>query len=78
MSNNQVYSQYKSRPTLKCLVGITAGGTISFVSKPVGGSTSDKKNCKNDCIVEKSNAVDAWQIVVSTYKSCFFISKSSL
>ena len=47
-----MYSQYKSRPTLKWLVGITPGGTISFISKPTGGNTSDKK------IVKMSNFVD--------------------
>ena len=52
-SNSQVYSQYKSRPTLKCLVGITPGGSISFVSVPAGGNTSDKKLVKMTNIVEK-------------------------
>lgn len=46
VSNNHVYSQYKSSPTLKVLVGITPGGTISFLSKPVGGSASDKEMVK--------------------------------
>ena len=41
-SNSQVYSQYKSRPTIKCLVGVTPSGSISYVSNPVGGNTSDK------------------------------------
>ncbi len=57
-SNNQVYSQYKSRPTLKCLVGITPGGTISYISKPVGGSTSDKEVVKMTGIVEKFDKGD--------------------
>ncbi|XP_022111667.1 uncharacterized protein LOC110990892 [Acanthaster planci] len=52
-SNAQVYSQYKSRPTLKCLVGITPAGTISFISKPTGGNTSDKKLVKMTNIIEK-------------------------
>ncbi|XP_072014153.1 LOW QUALITY PROTEIN: uncharacterized protein [Amphiura filiformis] len=54
-SNTQVYSQYKSRPTVKCLVGITPSGAISFVSKPVGGNTSDKK------IVKMSGLVDLFE-----------------
>ena len=54
-SNSQVYSQYKSRPTLKCLVGVTPSGTISFVSKPTGGNTSDKK------IVKMTNIVDLFE-----------------
>ncbi|XP_014664453.1 PREDICTED: uncharacterized protein LOC106806841 [Priapulus caudatus] len=52
-SNSQVYSQYKSRPTLKCLVGITPSGTISYISKPTGGNTSDKKIVKMTNIVDK-------------------------
>ncbi|XP_789683.1 uncharacterized protein LOC584740 [Strongylocentrotus purpuratus] len=52
-SHSQVYSQYKARPTLKCLVGITPGGTISFVSKPAGGNTSDKKLVKMSNIIDK-------------------------
>ena len=51
-SNSQVYSQYKSRPTLKCLVGISPSGAISYVSKPAGGNTSDKKLVKMSQIVE--------------------------
>ena len=57
-SNNEVYSQYKSRPTLKCLVGITPGGTISYVSKTFGGSNSDKKIVKKTGIVEKFDEGD--------------------
>jgi len=57
-SNNAVYSQYKSRPTLKCLVGITPGGTISYVSKAFGGSESDKKIVKSTGIVNRFEAGD--------------------
>lgn len=32
LTNNAVYSQYKSSPTLKVLIGITPGATISFIS----------------------------------------------
>ena len=52
-SNSQLYSQYKARPTLKCLVGITPAGTISFISKPTGGNTSDKKIVKMTKIIDK-------------------------
>ena len=52
-SNSRVYSQYKSRPTLKCLVGIAPSGTISYVSKPAGGNTSDKKIVKMTAMTEK-------------------------
>ncbi len=57
-SNNEVYSQYKSRPTIKCLIGITPGGTISYVSKPVGGSKSDKQIVKMTNLVDKFDQGD--------------------
>ena len=44
----QTYSQYKSHNTAKVLLGITPQGTISYVSKPYGGRTSDvflTENC---------------------------------
>lgn len=37
----QTYSQYKHHNTVKVLLGITPQGTISFVSEPWGGRTSD-------------------------------------
>ena len=55
-SNSQVYSQYKSRPTLKCLVGITQlSGKFSFISQPAAGNTSNKK------IVKKPNIIDKFE-----------------
>lgn len=51
-SNSAVYSQYKSNPTLKFLIGIAPSGAISFVSKPVGGSASDKQIVKMTNIIE--------------------------
>jgi len=43
--NNQsaCYSSYKSRPTMKALLGITPSGVLAFVSDFFPGSTSDKE-----------------------------------
>lgn len=35
------YSTYKGGLTVKCLVGVTPSGLISFVSKPYGGRATD-------------------------------------
>lgn len=37
------YSQYKSRTTMKALIGITPSGAIAFASELYPGSTSDKE-----------------------------------
>lgn len=37
------YSSYKSRPTMKALLGITPSGVLSFVSGFFPGSTSDRE-----------------------------------
>ena len=41
LARAKTYSQYKSHNTAKVLLGITPQGTISYVSKPYGGRTSD-------------------------------------
>ncbi|XP_068739049.1 uncharacterized protein [Montipora capricornis] len=51
-ANSQIYSSYKGRPTPKVLVACTPAGTISFVSKAVGGSMSDKELVKRSGIVD--------------------------
>ena len=38
----ETYSHYKGTHTMKYLIGITARGEISFISKGFGGRTSDK------------------------------------
>ena len=37
------YSSYKSRPTMKSLLGITPSGALAFVSELFPGSSSDKE-----------------------------------
>ncbi len=39
--NSQLYSTYKSRPTLKCLVGVSPSGAFTFISHLFCGSMSD-------------------------------------
>ena len=48
----QVWSNYKHHSTVKCLIGITPQGTISFISKCAGGRISDKE------IMEQSGIMD--------------------
>lgn len=44
--NSELFSQYKSRTTLKCLIGVTPAGATSFVSALYAGSISDKQITK--------------------------------
>ena len=52
LARAQVWSNYKHHSTLKFLIGITPQGTISYVSRCVGGRMSDKE------IVEQSSLLD--------------------
>ena len=48
LARAQTFSSYKHHNTVKVLIGITAQGSISFVSEALGGRTSDKylpENC---------------------------------
>jgi hypothetical protein len=47
-----MYSSYKNHPTLKCLVGISPSGAITFLSDVYESSISDKD------ITVKSGLVD--------------------
>jgi len=39
---SELYSSYKGRTTLKCLIGVTPSGAVSFISALYAGSISDK------------------------------------
>lgn len=41
--NSEPFSSYKNHATLKCLVGITPGCAISFVSQLYSGNISDRE-----------------------------------
>ena len=41
VANSKLYSNYKSRPTFKCLIGVSPSGSITFVSHLFNGSISD-------------------------------------
>ena len=42
-SQSACYSSYKSKPTMKALIGITPSGVLAFVSDFFPGSTSEKE-----------------------------------
>lgn len=46
LARAQVWSNYKHHSTVNLLIGITPQGTISFLSKCVGGRMSDKEITK--------------------------------
>jgi DDE superfamily endonuclease len=41
--NSEFVSNYKGRTTLKCLVGVTPSGAVSFINSLYPGSISDKQ-----------------------------------
>ena len=41
--NSELFSSYRNHTTLKCLVGITPGGAISFISQLYSGNISDRE-----------------------------------
>lgn len=51
-AQHKTYSTYKSRNTIKLLVGITPTGAFSFISKAWSGNVSDKYITKNSGMVE--------------------------
>lgn len=53
------YSSYKSRPTMKALLGITPSGVLSFVSGFFPGSTSDREITMQSHFLNILNTGDA-------------------
>lgn len=54
----QTYSNYKSRHTMKYLIGITPQGTISFISIGWGGRASDKQITENCGFLQKLSLLE--------------------
>ena len=57
-SQSACYSSYKSRPTMKSLVGITPSGVIGFVSDLYPGSTTDKEITIKSGMLDKLESGD--------------------
>uniref|UniRef100_A0A8C6SS40 Transposase n=1 Tax=Neogobius melanostomus TaxID=47308 RepID=A0A8C6SS40_9GOBI len=54
----ETYSNYKSRYTIKYLIGITPQGTISFISNGWGGRSSDKLIAEKSGFLQKLSPGD--------------------
>uniref|UniRef100_A0A8C6SDP6 THAP-type domain-containing protein n=1 Tax=Neogobius melanostomus TaxID=47308 RepID=A0A8C6SDP6_9GOBI len=54
----KTYSNYKSRYTIKYLIGITSQGTISFISNGWGGRSSDKRIAERSGFLQKLSPGD--------------------
>jgi len=58
LSQSSTFSSYKTKNTVKVLVGITPSGAISFVSECYEGSISDKRLVEVSGLLEKLDAGD--------------------
>jgi len=52
LARAQVWSNYKHHSTIKFLIGITPQGTISHISKCVGGRMSDKEITEQSGLIQ--------------------------
>ena len=52
IANSQLYSHYKGRTTVKCLVGIAPHGALTFISPLYSGSMSDVEITKTCGLLE--------------------------
>jgi len=60
LRSSQFFSSYKNYTTVKCLVGITPHGTVSFISKLYSGSCSDVeifRKCGITTLLEPGDSV---------------------
>ena len=58
-ANSKIFSNYKNRPTVKFLLACTPGGSVSYISPPAGGSTSDVKLFNDSGLVKKFHPGEA-------------------
>ncbi|KAF2905893.1 hypothetical protein ILUMI_00283 [Ignelater luminosus] len=69
----KTYSNYKSRHTVKFLIGVTPSDLISYLSKGYGGKTSDKAIFNNENLIEKLEIGDSIMVDKGFHieKECF-------
>lgn len=53
------FSSYKNKNTVKCLVGASPGGLVSFVSPVYGGSASDRQITERSNLMERCSPGDS-------------------
>ena len=56
--NSELYSHYKGHDTFKCLIGISPGGLVTFVSNLYAGGISDKEITRKSGILDLLEAGD--------------------
>ena len=59
------WSSYKNRNTLKCLVGISPRGCVTFISPAYGGSASDRQIFERSGLIQSSSLLEAGDSVMA-------------
>ncbi|XP_074042273.1 uncharacterized protein [Leptinotarsa decemlineata] len=59
LSQQATFSSYKSKNTIKFLIGATPGGLISYCSDGYGGSTSDRQMIERSDLLSKCDSGDS-------------------